>query len=391
MTDGVKRLQSFGETVFATMTRAAEEHQAINLGQGFPDTSGPERMREIAAEELLTGNNQYAPARGVPALITAITEDRRKRLAQAWDPSSEVLVTVGATEGITAAVLGLVEPEDEVILLDPFYDAYAAAVALAGARRVSVPLKEVHGNRGPTWDLDIPAITAAISPRTRMIIVNSPHNPTGAVFSHEALKALARLAVERDFLVVSDEVYEHIIFDDVSWTPVASLPGMRDRTITVSSVAKSFNATGWKTGWVLAAPPLLSAVHRAKQFLTFTGVRPLQPAAAYAITNEQEWVCAMVAGLQRNRDALKEVLHDIGAAPAFTSGTFFQVADFSVLGVEDATQFCLDLPGHIGVAAVPLSAFSDHPTRWRSHVRFAFAKEQRTIADAAKRLRSLAG
>lgn len=390
MVTGVQRLQPFGESPFARMTKISDDAGSINLGQGFPDTSGPARMREIAAEELMTGDNQYAPARGVPALRQAISEDRGRRLGQRWDPDREVLVTVGATEGITASILGLVEPGDEVILIDPYYDAYAAAVAVAGATRVSVPVKPVSTDAGQTWDLDAGAVARAVTPKTRMIILNSPHNPTGAVFSRAELETVAAVARDHNLFVLSDEVYEHILFGAVEWIPVASLPGMRDRTVTVSSIAKTFNATGWKTGWVLAEPDLLAAVQRAKQYLTFAGARPLQPAAAHGIAHETEWLRGMVADLERNRDRMTLALSRMGALPRYTAGTFFVVADMAPMGCTDSLEFAMEFPVRTGVTGMPVTPFSDHPDRWGSFMRFAFAKRPEVIEEAARRLEAFA-
>ncbi|HMR14197.1 MAG TPA: aminotransferase class I/II-fold pyridoxal phosphate-dependent enzyme, partial [Arachnia sp.] len=281
----VERLREFGGTIFAEMTELALRHGAVNLGQGFPDWDGPARMLEIAREQVAAGNNQYPPGRGIADLRAAIAEDRATRCGQHFDPATEVLVTVGATEAIAAAILGLVEPGREVVLIEPYYDSYAAAVALAGATRVSVPLVR----DGRRFVLDIDALRAAVGPKTAMIVVNSPHNPTGTILTDAELRAVAEVAVERDLLVLSDEVYERLTFD-APHTPLASLPGMAERTVTVSSAAKTFNVTGWKVGWALAPKPLLDGVLAAKQFLTYVGGAPFQPAVAHALRHEQAWV-----------------------------------------------------------------------------------------------------
>lgn len=378
----VDRLRPFGETIFATMTQRAVETGAINLGQGFPDQDGPAKMLEIASEQILGGNNQYSAGRGDAGLRTAIARDRYSRFDLEYDPDSEVLITVGATEALSATVLGLVEPGDEVIVLEPYYDAYAAAIALAGAKRVAVPLKE-HNN---TWVLNIDALHAAVTKKTAMIIVNSPHNPTGSVFSKRSLDSLAGIARAYDLLVLSDEVYEHLTFDKVEHTAVASLPGMWDRTITVSSAAKTFNVTGWKTGWALAPAPILDAIIRAKQFMSYVGATPFQPAVAHALTHEQAWVKQMRKTLETRRNILREALTDGGLKVHDSHGTYFIVAD---IGERDGAEFCFDLIDRVGVAAIPVQAFVDNPEQWSSKVRFAFCKQEDTMSAAAERLRAV--
>lgn len=381
----VTRLQPFAETVFATMTAKAVEHDAINLGQGFPDSDGPERMLEIACEQIREGNNQYGPGRGLPALRKAVADRRLRDHGVTYDPDSEVLITVGATEAISATVLGLVEPGSEVIVLEPYYDAYAAAIALAGARRVAVPLVA----DGDTWAVDVDAVRAAVTDETAMIIVNSPHNPTGSVFSRESLTALAELCAEHDLLVLSDEVYENLVFDGVTHTALASLPGMSERTVTVSSAAKSYNVTGWKIGWALAPAPLLDAVLKAKQFMSYVGATPFQPAVAHALEHEAGWLRGMVADLAARRDLLGGALREAGLRVHDTRGTYFTVADIAPLGYSDGVEFCLDLPGSTGVAAIPVQVFCDDPEPWRTRVRFAFCKREDTLREAAGRLAGL--
>lgn len=367
----VSRLQEFGETIFARMSALAVEHDAINLGQGFPDTDGPARMLEIAQQEIAGGNNQYAPGMGVAKLREAVAYDR----VVAPD---NVLITVGATEALTAAVLGHVEPGQEVIVLEPYYDAYAAAIALAGAKRVAVPLKAV----GNTWDVDVDAVEAAVTHKTAMIIVNSPHNPTGAVFSRGALEELARLCVRHDLIVLSDEVYEHLVFPGSQHIRLAELPGMWLRTISVSSAAKTFNCTGWKTGWAVASRDLLDGVVKAKQFMTYVGATPFQPAVAYALREEKGWVQGMVAELDNKRKLLADGLRARGYHVYDTSGTYYIVADVGQPGLE----FCMNLPEQVGVAAIPLEVFTDHPEQWRTKVRFAFCKKDEVLQEAVRRL-----
>ncbi|OFO93233.1 aminotransferase class I/II-fold pyridoxal phosphate-dependent enzyme [Corynebacterium sp. HMSC034H07] len=369
----VERLQEFGETIFATMTALAVENDAVNLGQGFPDSDGPQRMLEIAQENIAGGNNQYAPLRGVPDLVDAIAETYSV-------PQDHVVVTAGATEAITATVLGLVEPRHEVIVLEPYYDAYIAAIALADATRIPVPLKE----SGNSWDIDVDAVRAAITDKTAMVIINTPHNPTGSVFSREALTELAELCVEKNLLVLADEVYENLTFgtDHVS---IASLPGMAERTVTVSSAAKSFNCTGWKTGWAIAEPKLLDGVIKAKQFTTFVSTTPFQPAVAHALRYEQEWLDGMVSELAECRSILVEGLKQLGFHVHDTGGTYYVVADISSTGLN-GIDFCMQLPATKGVAAIPLAAFTDNPEPWQHKVRFAFCKRPEVIREAVRRL-----
>ena len=369
----VQRLQEFGETIFATMTALAVENDAVNLGQGFPDSDGPQRMLEIAQENIAGGNNQYAPLRGVPELVRAIADTYSV-------PQDHVVVTAGATEAITATVLGLVEPGQEVIVLEPYYDAYIAAVALADASRVPVPLKA----SGNSWDIDVDAVRAAVTDQTAMVIINTPHNPTGSVFSRTALTKLAELCVEKDLVVLADEVYENLTFG-TEHVSIASLPGMASRTVTVSSAAKSFNCTGWKTGWAIAEPALLDGVIKAKQFTTFVSTTPFQPAVAHALRYEQDWLNGMVSELAECRAILVEGLTQLGFHVHDTGGTYYVVADVSTTGMS-GVDFCMQLPETKGVAAIPLAAFTDNPEPWKNKVRFAFCKRPGVIREAVRRL-----
>lgn len=367
------------------MTALATEHDAINLGQGFPDTDGPASMLDTARRAIADGLNQYPPGPGMPVLRQAIAADRAARYGIEHDPDREVLVTVGATEGISAAILGLVEPGEEVLLVEPYYDSYAAAVALAGATRRAVSLVR----DGERFALDLDALRAAVTPQTRMLVMNSPHNPTGTVFTDAELSAVAELACERDLLVLSDEVYEHLVFDGRTHTPLASLPGMYERTVTVSSAAKTFNVTGWKTGWVCGPAELVDAVRTAKQFMSFVAGGPFQPAVAHALDHEQDWVIDMRNALQRKRDLLAGALRDAGFRVHSGGGTYFLCADITDLGTRDGVEFCRRLPERVGVAAVPISVFTDHPDRWNHLVRFAFCKQDEVLTEAARRLRRL--
>lgn len=380
----VARLRPFADTIFHEMTSLAVHTGAVNLGQGFPDSDGPAGMLEVARSAISGGLNQYPPGPGMPVLRAAIAAER-SRFGTDYDPDGEVLVTVGATEAIAASILGLVEPGREVILLEPYYDSYAAAVAMAGATRRTVPL----AFEGSRYLLDPAAIEEAVTERTAMIVVNSPHNPTGTVFSRTDLEAIADIAVRHDLLVLTDEVYEHLVFDDIVHVPIATLPGMAERTVTVSSAAKTFNVTGWKIGWACTTPPLLDAVRTAKQYLTFVGGGPFQPAVAHALREERAWIGDLRESLQQRRNLLSKGLEEIGLRPAVSNGTYFVCADISGLTDMDAGDFCRMLPERFGVAAVPVSALADDRRRWRSQVRFAFCKAENVLVEAITRLQTL--
>ncbi|MEU8061251.1 pyridoxal phosphate-dependent aminotransferase [Microbispora bryophytorum] len=381
----VRRMREFGTTVFATMTKLAVETGSINLGQGFPDTDGPERMLERAVEAVRSGLNQYPPGPGLPELRQAVAEHRKQWYGLSYDPDGEVLVTVGATEAIAAAILALCEPGDEVVVFEPYYDSYAAAVALAGAVRRAVTLR-VDGGR---FTFDPAELEAAITPRTRAILVNSPHNPTGTVFTREELECVARICREHDLIAVTDEVYEHLAFDGVEHVPLATLPGMRERTIMISSAGKTFSVTGWKTGWVCAPEPLAGAVQAVKQFLTFTANAPWQAAVAYALREEMEWVAAQQAALQSKRDRLVTGLTEAGFDVLRPAGTYFVQTDIRPLGFDDGLELARRLPELAGVVAIPTQVFYDHPARGRHYLRFAFCKRDEVIAEAVTRLRRL--
>ncbi|KXF52563.1 aminotransferase [Rhodococcus sp. SC4] len=381
----VQRLQPFASTIFAEMTALAVSHDAINLGQGFPDTDGPASMLDTARRAIADGLNQYPPGPGMPVLRQAIAADRLARYGLDHDPDSEVLVTVGATEAISAAILGLVEPGEEVVLIEPYYDSYAASVALAGAVRRSVPL----ARSGTKFVVDLDALRAAITPKTRMLVINTPHNPTGTVFTPEEIAAVAELACEHDLLVLSDEVYEHLVFDGRTHTALATLPGMYERTVSVSSAAKTFNVTGWKIGWACGPAELIDAVRTAKQYMSFVGGGPFQPAVAHALSHEQQWVKELRDSLQAKRDVLYDALVASGLEVYSGGGTYYLCADITAIGERDGIDFCRGLPERIGVAAVPVSVFTDHPQPWNPLVRFAFCKQDHVLEEAARRLRTL--
>ncbi|KAA0021233.1 pyridoxal phosphate-dependent aminotransferase [Antrihabitans cavernicola] len=371
----VARMQPFASTIFAEMTELAVRYDAANLGQGFPDSDGPPAMLEAARRAIADGINQYPPGRGMPVLRNAIAADRARRYSSRYDPENQVLVTVGATEAISAAILGLVEPGEEVVLIEPYYDSYAASVALAGAVRRTATLT----TDGNGFALDIDSVRAVIGPKTKMIVVNSPHNPTGAVLTRDELAAVAEIACEHDLLVLTDEVYEHLAFDDHQHLSIADFPGMYERTVVVSSAAKSFSVTGWKTGWACGPADLIDGVRAAKQFMTFVAGGPFQPAVAYALEHEQNWVKGLRHQLQDKRLRLSTALADAGFGVKRSDGGYFVCTDITPLGETDAIAFCRSLPERVGVAAVPVSVFADSADRWNHLVRFTFCKRDQTL------------
>ncbi|MFL6146358.1 MAG: pyridoxal phosphate-dependent aminotransferase [Pseudonocardiaceae bacterium] len=378
----VPRLQPLRSTIFAEMTALAVRTGAVNLGQGFPDTDGPAGMLEAARSAIASGHNQYPPGPGIPELRNAIAEQRAACYGLVHDPDTEVLVTVGATEAISAALLALVGQGDEVLLIEPYYDSYPAAVALAGATRRCVPLV-ADGDR---FTLDLDALASAITPATKALLLNSPHNPTGTVLRRCELEALAALAVEHDLLVITDEVYEHLVFDGAPHLPIATFPGMAQRTLSVSSAGKTFSVTGWKIGWVCGPAHLVAAVRAVKQFLTFVGGAPLQPAVAHALRAEHGWVAEHRAALQGKQRRLAAGLHAAGFGVLRSEGTYFICADIRPLGYCDGVEFCRDLPTRTGVVAIPVQVFVDDPPQWRHLVRFAFCKRNKVLDEAIARL-----
>ncbi|MFF9314961.1 pyridoxal phosphate-dependent aminotransferase [Streptomyces sp. NPDC014748] len=381
-----RRLAEFGTTIFAEMSALAVATGAINLGQGFPDTDGPEAVREAAVRALRDGRgNQYPPGPGVPELRTAVAAHQLRRYGLSYDPDTEVLVTAGATEAIAAALLALVEPGDEVVALEPYYDSYAACIAMAGGRRVPVMLRPHEG----AFRLDLDELRAAVTDRTRLLLLNTPHNPTGAVLTRAELTAVAELAVERDLLVVTDEVYEHLVFDDAEHIPLATLPGMRDRTVTVGSAGKTFSFTGWKVGWITAAPGLVTAVRSAKQFLTYVASGPFQYAVAEALALPESYFEEFRADMLAKRDLLAGGLEQAGFKVFRPAGTYFITTDIRPLGESDGFAFCRSLPERAGVVAIPNAVFYDHREQGAPFVRFAFCKRTGVLEEAASRLKKL--
>ncbi|MFT4164824.1 MAG: pyridoxal phosphate-dependent aminotransferase [Microlunatus sp.] len=377
------RVGSTAPTIFAEMSALAVTTGSVNLGQGFPDSDGPAFMLEDAERAIASGINQYPPARGIPALRKAIVEHSRRHYGLTYDAETEVTVTAGATEALASVFLAFVDPGDEVIALEPFYDSYSATVEMAGGHMVGV------GVFGPDFVLDLDELRAAVSPRTKMILVNSPHNPTGAVLDRTELTAIATLAVEHDLLVVCDEVYEHLLFDDVEHLPLASFPGMRERTIRISSAGKTFSATGWKIGWALGPAQLITELVAVKQFLTFASGAPFQPAVARALDDGDAWVAAAREELQGKRDLLATGLRSVGLNPVLPRGTYFMTTDVRPLGYADGLEFCRDIPHRCGVVAIPHQVFYARADAGRPYVRWAFCKTDAVLDEAIRRLAKL--
>ena len=378
-----RRLDGLGTTIFAEMSALATATGAINLGQGFPDTDGPAEIAEAAVRAIRDGRgNQYPPGPGIPELRTAISEHQQRFYGLDYDPDTEVLVTAGATEAIAAAMLALLEPGDEVIAFEPFYDSYAACIAMAGATRVPLTL------RAPDFRPDLDLLRSLVTPRTRLLLLNTPHNPTGTVFTRDELASIAALAVEHDLLVVTDEVYEHLIFDG-EHVPIVQFPGMRERTVSISSAGKTFSFTGWKIGWVKAAPELVTAVKTAKQFLTFVSGGPFQYAIAEALMLPDEYFGTLRGELQALRDLFTAGLAGLGFGVRPPQGTYFVTADISGLSDLDGTEFCRLLPDRAGVVAIPAAIFYDDKEAARTQVRFAFCKRPEVLTEALTRLARL--
>jgi len=372
-------------TVFAEMSALAAATGAINLGQGFPDEDGPAEVLDAAVSAIRQGVNQYPPGRGIPELRTAISEHQAHWYGLQVDPDREVLVTAGATEALAATLLALVEPGDEVITFEPFYDAYGALIRLAGGTHVTVPLT------APDFLPDESTLRAAFSDRTRAVLVNTPHNPTGRVLPAEVLATVVELATQHDAAIITDEVYEHLTFD-VPHVPIATLPGAAERTVTISSAGKTFSTTGWKIGWLSAPPALVDAITTVKQFLTFVNGAPFQPAVAAGLRLPDTVFAGIASELSAKHDLLAAGLRAAGFEVMRPDGGYFVIADAAALGHDDAREFCLQLPELAGVVGVPVSAFvrPDHAAGYRSLVRFAFCKRRAVLEEAAARLAGLA-
>ncbi len=376
-----RRFDAFGETIFTEMSRLAREHGAINLGQGFPNFDGPDFVKDAAIDAIRAGENQYAPMTGAGGLPDAIAA-RFRRVRGVSVEADHVTVTSGCTEAIASTMLGLVDPGDEVILLEPYYDSYRAAVAMAGATPVYVTL------HAPTFTWDEDELRAAFARRPRAILVNTPHNPTGRVFSRAELDAIASLAKEYDVTVLSDEVYEELVFEG-EHIAIASLPGMFERTVTMSSLGKTFSLTGWKIGWAIAPPDLTLGLRRAHQFITFSGATPLQHGAAAAIRAGDDYFDQLRVDYRARRDLLVDGLREIGFSVESPAGTYFVLADHTRFGDPDDVTFCRRLIEEVGVAAIPPSAFYQRSSEGSRLVRFAFCKDEQTLRDALERLAAL--
>jgi N-succinyldiaminopimelate aminotransferase len=377
------RVRQMGISVFAEMTALAQRHQAVNLGQGFPDFAAPSFLKEAAVTAVRGDVNQYAPGNGQANLRQAIADKMAQFYGVSVDPQENVMVTHGATEAIFAAIFGLVNPGDEVILFEPFYDSYAPSVAFAGGQLRYYTL------RPPDWQIDPAQLTALFSERTKLILVNTPHNPTGKRFNRAELGLIADLCQQHDVVALVDEVYEHILFDGREHISLASLPGMAERTVAISSLGKSFSVTGWKVGWAVAPAPLTQAIFRARQFVTFSGAAPLQEAAVTALRIGPDYYRELQRDYQAKRDFLVNVLSEVGLNPIPPEGAYFIMADISHLGFADDVAFCRYLTSEIGVAAIPPSAFYHNPADGAGLARFAFCKKQETLEAAAERLKAV--
>lgn len=386
--EGHPGLAEFGETIFAEMSALAVRTESINLGQGFPDTDGPEEVLAAAQQAMASGVNQYPPLPGEPVLRDAIAEHQQRFWGLEFDPASEILVTAGATEALAASLLAFVRPGDEVIVFEPYYDSYAAGIALAGGVRKVVTLRPpAEGEIGFRFELD--ELRAAVTDRTKAILFNTPHNPTGKVFGLAELMQIAEVALDHDLLVIADEVYEHLTFDGVEHLPIATLPGMADRTITISSGGKSFSFTGWKVGWACARPGLIAAVRSVKQFLTFVNAAPFQPAIAVGLRLGDDYFREFAAELQAKRDRLNDGLESAGFQVYGPQGTYFTTVDIRSVGADDGRTFCLQLPERVGVVAIPSSVFYTNKDEGRHLVRFAFCKQGHVLDAAVERLQQL--
>ncbi|GGO59372.1 aminotransferase [Microbacterium nanhaiense] len=386
---GARLLGGNGEvapTIFAEMTALAARTDAINLGQGFPDEDGPAEVLDAARRAIAEGLNQYPPGRGTPDLLRAIAEHQQRFYGLAWDPGTEILVTAGATEALTATLLALLEPGDEVVVFEPFYDSYAAAIALAGARLVPVRL------RWPAFQPDADELASAVTDRTRVILINDPHNPTGAMFSQDTRELVVRLAERHDAIIVTDEVYEHLAFG-AEHSPVAAMPGARGRTVSISSAGKTFRTTGWKIGWLTAPSALVTAILTVKQYLTYANGSPFQPAIAAGLRLPDAFFTGLAEDMRAKAETLGRGLEAAGFAVSRPAATYFTVVDTRPLGFDDAASFCRALPARGGVAGVPLGAFvtEEHDGEFRSLVRFAACKRIDVLREAADRLAQLAG
>ncbi len=380
-----RRLGGLGNSIFGVMSARALATNSVNLGQGFPDVDGPPAIARAAADAVLAGHgNQYPPAIGIPELRRAVAAHQQRFYGLGYDPDTEVLITAGATEAIAASLLALLEPGDEVIAFEPYYDSYVANIAMAGATRVPLTL------RPPGFRPDLARLESLITSKTRLLLLNSPHNPTGMVLTRPETEAIARIAIDNDLLVVTDEAYEHLTFG-AAHVPFATIEGMRGRLVSIGSAGKTFSFTGWKVGWATATPGLIAAVRTTKQFLTYVSSGPFQYAVAQALGLPDGYYTEMAADLRAKRDLMSSGLREIGFRVYEPDGTYFITTDISPLGERDAMEFCLSLPDRAGVVAIPSAVFyDDHPDEGRTMVRFAFCKRPELLKEALSRLSVLA-
>ncbi len=379
------RISPFGTSIFAEFTALANQHGAVNLGQGFPDFAAPDFVKQAGIRAIEADVNQYAPGVGNIRLREAIAANLQRQYGLSPDPASEIVVTAGATEAIFAAIMGLVNPGDEVILFEPFYDSYLPSLEFAGG------VARTYTLRPPDWKIDPQALAALFNDRTKLILINTPHNPTGKVFAPEELALIAELCQKHDVLAVTDEVYEHIVFDEARHHPLASVPGMAERTVTISSLGKTYSVTGWKVGWAVASAPLAQAIFRVHQFVTFCGAAPLQEGAVMALQAPDGYYAELRAMYQSSRDFLLDALVEAGLQPITPRGTYFTMVDISQLGFESDREFCRFLTTEIGVAAIPPGSFYRNPADGAGLARFAFCKARPTLEEAARRLQNLKG
>ncbi len=378
------KLQGFGTTIFGEMSALAVATNSVNLGQGFPDTDGPREVLDAAIAAINSGHNQYPPLIGMPTLRHAIVEHQLRFYGMEFDPDTEVLVTAGASEALASTLIGLLDTGDEVIMFEPSYDMYQACAAMAGATVRPVTLHP------PSYAAEIDELRQAVSARTKLILLNTPHNPTGKVFSREEMQAIADVAIEHDLIVVTDEVYEHLIFDGLEHIPMATLPGMRERTLTISSGGKTFNTTGWKVGWVIGPAALVAAARTAKQYLTYVSSGPFQPAIAAGLRLPDSFFAEIALDLQHKRDRLCAGLVEAGFDVFHPHGTYFVTVDIRPLRSDgDGYAFCRDLPHRCGVVAIPNEVFYTDARRGRHLVRFAFSKRFEVLDEAVSRLKGI--
>ncbi|MDJ0755203.1 MAG: methionine aminotransferase [Ardenticatenaceae bacterium] len=382
MTFMAQRVAQFATTIFTEMTALAIEHKAVNLGQGFPDFEAPDFIKKAAREAIAADINQYAPLSGRPDLRQVIARQASRAEGREIDPNREVAVMVGATEGIFATIMGLVNPGDEVIIFEPYYDSYVPTVQWAGG------IPRYYTLEAPDWAIDPDRLRTLFSPKTRMILINTPHNPTGKVFSKDELEMIAGLCQEFDAIAMVDAVYEHIVFDGSNHLSMSTIPGMADRTVSISSLGKTFSVTGWKTGWTIAAPELTQAILRAYQFVTFSGIHPFQAAAAQALleAEKRSYYTELAAMYTRKRDILLPILEDVGLPPLTPQGTYFVMVDISHLDFANDVAFCKYLTREVGVAAIPPSAFYHDPAAGAGLARFTFCKRDEVLEEAGRRL-----